>query len=443
MKFRGLLVAVVLLAALGGVLYWSQRHKPGAEPANVALPAILKLDAKSVTALTLRPKGAPPIVLQPAGQAVWKITAPIAFRANSEDVGQMVSTLANVVPERVVDDSASNLAPYGLSDPALIVDVTLKNNQTAHLLLGDKTPTGESIYAMVPGNPHVYTLNQWVDNTLGKSLDDLRDRHLVPVQTPDVNQVEIVRSGEDYLLARDPDGWHIQKPVVYRANNYEINTLVGQIVSATWDASTNTASASSAFAHGTPLVTVKVTTGAGAGAQTDSLEVRKSHDDDYAQSSAIPGVWKVDAALATTLDRGVDAYRNKDLVDFGFTEPLNIQYHDGATTLSLVRSNRDWYSNGKKMDSASVEALVSALRSLAASKFVDTGYSKPDIDLTLVTLDGRSTEKIHFQKTPDGAIAKREDGPGLYFFDSGAMQNLYSAVAGVKPAPPPSAPNKK
>jgi hypothetical protein len=436
MKFRGLLAAIVVLAALGGVLWWSQRHKPSAAPTTPALPAILQVDAKNVTSLTLRDKGAPPILLVPLNSAVWQITAPITFRADATNANQMVATLANLVPLRVVEDKADNLAPYGLNDPALTVDVAEKNGQSAHLVLGDRTPTGSDVYAMVQGNPHIYTVNLWVYTTLGKSLKDLRNRHLIPAGAQDIDNLEIDRQGQEIDIARVESGWQIQKPAAYRTSNYEVDDLVQQIVTATWDNQTTDATAAAAFAHGTPVATAKVTTGTGTTAQTDVLTVRKVHDDYYATSSAVSGTWKVESALAGALDRPVDTYRNKQLLNFGYTEPLNIQYSAGTTSLNLVRSNKDWYSNGKKMDTASVTALITAIRGLAASKLVDSGFSKPDVSLTIVTVDGRVIEKLHFQKTSEGAIAQREDGPGLYFLDATTMNNLYSAADGVKAAPP-------
>lgn len=437
MKFRGLIAAVVVLVALGGLLWWSQHHQPNPTPATPTLPAILKIDAKDVTGITLQQKGQPPIALAPYGSTAWQITEPASYRANAESTEQILSALGNLVPQRVVDEKPSTLATYGLSDPAVTVDVAEKNNQSVHLLLGDKTPTGDSLYAMVSGNPRVYTVEQWVDSTFSKSLNDLRDKHLLPVKTQDVSQVEILRKDRDIAMSRIPGGWQIQKPAAYRTNNDEVDDLVSQLTSATWDPATSSTDAAGAFDHGTTVATAKVTTGSGAQAQTDALEVRKAKDGtDYAKSTAVSGIWKVDSSLAAALDRDVDAYRNKQLLSFGYTDPESIQYHGGSADLSLVRSKQDWYSNGKKMDQTSVEAVVTALRDLAASKFVDSGYSHPEIDLTVVSGGGHTIEKVHFQRTADGAIAKRDDDPGLYVLDANAMNALETAIASVKPAAP-------
>ena len=53
-NFRGLIVAVIVLAVLGGVLYWSQHRKPAEESAAVsanAAPVIVKINPADVTEL--------------------------------------------------------------------------------------------------------------------------------------------------------------------------------------------------------------------------------------------------------------------------------------------------------------------------------------------------------------------------------------------------------
>ena len=432
MKFRGLIAAVVVLAGLGGWLWWSQKHpaKPATETPTI--PAAVKVDAHAVTGITVANKGATPVTIVPKGSDAWQITSPDQYRADVDAVNAMLKALSDLHPASVVEEHATNLEPYGLSNPAVTVKVDEKNGQSASLSVGDKTPTGGGYYAMVPGSSRVYTVDTSVESALSKSLSDLRDRHLLPVQASAANSVELTAKGQKISIARKPGGWQIQTPEAFRTDNYAVDDLVQQLTSATFDAANNPADAAAAFSRGTPVATVKVTTVSG----SDTLEVRKSKNDDFAKSSATQGVWKMESSLADSLDRGVDAYRNKQLFDFGFTDPNRIAYHAGATNVSLERKDNDWYSDGKKMDGATVSSLIDALRGLSASKFVDSGYSKPEIDITVVSNDGKETATAHLQKTAGGAIAKRDDGPGLYFFDSAAMDNLDKAIAGLKPAGP-------
>jgi hypothetical protein len=93
MNFRGLIVAVVVLGALGGVLYWSQHRKPPEEvplPASTA-PVILKVNAADVTQLTIKQKT--PVTLKKA-DGKWQITQPAPYPADQEAVAGVLSTLS-------------------------------------------------------------------------------------------------------------------------------------------------------------------------------------------------------------------------------------------------------------------------------------------------------------------------------------------------------------
>ena len=348
----------------------------------------------------------------------------------------MLSSLSPLNSDSIVEDKPTNLAEYGLSDPSLEVDVTGKDNTTSRLLFGDDAPTGGGVYVQLAGNPRVFTAGSYAKSSLNKSLGDLRDKRLLPVDSSSVSSIDLARKGQDISFARIQNGWQIEKPQSYRTDNYQVDDLLSQLTGAKWDPSVSAEDAARDFSHATPVATVKLTGGSG----NDTLEVRKEKDDYYAKSSAIPGAWKIDSSsaspLAADLDRSLDDFRNKQLFDFGYADPEKIEYHSGTTSIVLSRTGNDWMSNGKKMDTNSAEGLVTAVRDLAASKFVTSGFSSPTIDLTVTSNNGKRVEKVQIQKTSDGAIAKRDDGPSLYSLDSATVSGLTDAIAGLKPAAP-------
>jgi len=83
-----------------------------------------------------------------------------------------------------------------------------------------------------------------------------------------------------------------------------------------------------------------------------------------------------------------------------------------------------------------VESLVTALRGLAATTFVDTGFTNPQIEVTVTSGQGKTVEKLAIQKTSNGGLAKRDDGPSIYSLDSVTLNSLTSAASGIKPAAP-------
>lgn len=437
MKFRGLLAAVVVLLILGGVLYWSEHRKtPERAASDTTGPQIVKINPPDVTTLTVKLKGAQPVTLLRSSTGQWQITSPSYYRADDTTVYTLLAGLGPLNSERVVEDQASNLAQFGLSDPATEIDVTTKDKKTTRVLIGDDTPTGEGVYAAVAGDPHIYAAASFVKTSLGKSLSDLRDKRLLPVDADSVSSIDLVHKNDDIGFARIQHGWQIEKPKSYRTDSVQVDDLLQQLTSAKWDASATAADATKAFAHADPLATVKLTGSSG----TDTLEVRKDKTDYYAKSSALDGIWKIDPSTATslgeTLGRTIDDFRSKQLFTFAFAEPEKIEWHSGATSVVLTRSGNDWWSNGKKMDRDSVENLVTALRDVTATKFVDSGFTTPQIDITVTSGGGQKIEKVQIQKTSDGALAKLGDDTTFYAIDTATADSLTNSIAAIKPSTP-------
>jgi hypothetical protein len=436
MKFRGLIAAAVVLLALGGVLYWSEHHKPAENSASSSnTPAIVKVDPAAVTGVTIKTKGAEPVVLSKSGSN-WQISAPTPAAADSGAVTGMLSTLAPLSSVRVIEDKATNLAEYGLSDPSVELDITT-NNKTTRVLLGDNTPTGDDVYAAVAGDPRVFTATASAKTSIDKSENDLRDKRLIPVDSSSVSEIQLNRKGEAIQFGRAQNGWQLQKPQAYATDSYQVDDLLQQVTTAKWDPSVTPQKAASTWAHAQPFASVTLTSKSG----TDTLDVRKEQEDYYAKSSALGKTYKVDPSLApalsAALSHNLDDFRNKQLFNFGYTDPDKIEYRSGSTNLTLTHAGNDWWSNGRKMDAESVEAVVTALRDLSASKFVDSGFNAPTIDIAVTSGNGKRVEKAQLQKTADGVIGKREDNPSLYFFETTAVDNLTKALAGVKPAGAP------
>jgi hypothetical protein len=438
-KFRSLIVAASVLLVLAGVLYWSQHRKTPDQSLTAANtnPIILNiLNQANATTLTVKQRGAPPVTLVRSGSQ-WQITSPQNLPADSTTVASMLTALTPLASDRVVADKATNLAPYGLSDPAFEIDVSTKDGRNTRLLFGDDTPTGDGLYAALGGDPRVFTVAEYAKTSLNKSLADLRDKRLLPIDSGSVSSIELIRKGQDIDFARVQNGWLIEKPQSYRTDNFEVNDMLQQLTSAKWDSSVAAADATKAFAKAAPLATVKITGSAG----TDTLDIRKDKDDYYAKSSAVQGTWKVDASSSTSLGqdlgRSLDDFRSKQLFDFGYTDPEKIEYHSGPTSVDLTHAGGAWFSNGKKLDPESAEAVVAALRELSATKFVTSGFSNSTLDITVTSNKGQRVEKVEIQKTNDGGLAKREDDSTLYALDAATINNLTTAIAGLKPAAPP------
>ncbi|HEY4048591.1 MAG TPA: DUF4340 domain-containing protein [Acidobacteriaceae bacterium] len=428
MKFRGLLIAALVLLVLGGVLYWSEHRKPAEEHPNStanASPVIVKLDPPTIAKLTFKKRDTAPVTLVRKDANDWQITEPKPLDADQNAVSTMLLPLSSLNSERVVEDRAADLKQYGLEQPALELDFTEKNNKSQQLRMGDDTPTGGSTYAMLAGDPRVFTISSSDKASLDKTVNDLRDKHLLKLQTEKISRIDLVRKNQEIKFGRDKNGWQILKPRPLRADSIQIDELVTKLTDAKMDLSgIGTQDSAGDFARATPVTVAKVTGDAG----TQELQIRKSKDLYYAKSSVIDGTYKVDSDLGQALDKSLDDFRNKKLFDFSFNQPNKIELHDGSKSYVLTRSGQDWFSEGKKVDAGKMESLISKLRDLTAAKFPNSGFTTPQIIAAVTSQDGKLVEKVLIAKSGDGYIAKRENEPSLYQFDASTVDGLQKAV---------------
>jgi hypothetical protein len=448
MKIRGLIVASVVFFILAGILYWSGHHTSPVDTAKASAdtpPAILKLDESTITGLALLKKDEKPIVLAKAESGKWQITAPQAFGADQTVVSGMLSTLSSLNAQRMVEDKGTDLKQYGLDPPALQLEITEKNDKSQTFLIGDDTPTAGAAYAMVAGSPRVFTMATYAKTSVDKSLNDLRDKRLLTLDPEKMSRIELFTKNYDIEfgrnLGRNKDEWQILKPKPLRADSFQVIELARKLTDARMDLSSYDAKGNaSVFALATPLATAKVTDESG----TQELQVRstragksqvgKTEGTYYAKSSAVDGIYKINSDLGQALDKGLEDFRNKKLFDFGFVEPNKIELHVGSKAYFLTRSGDDWWSNGKKMDAGNVQSYLSKLRDLAASKFSDSGFANPIIEVTVTSDDGKRVEKVRVAKSKEGYLAERENEPVFYRLNSTSVDELQKAADEMKPA---------
>jgi len=439
MKIRGLLAAIAVFAILAGVLYWSDHRKSGADaakPSADSAPVILKLDENSITKLELKRKNAPPIQLTKTGSD-WKITEPKLFAADQSTVSSLLSTVASLESERLVDEKSSDLRRYGLQQPSLELDVTEKDGKMQCLLLGDDTPAGSAVYAALAGDPRVFTVASYHKTTIDKNLNDLRDKRLLTVSPDKVRRMEIAGKKGDMEFGHNRDEWQILKPKPMRADSTVVSELVSKLTDARIDLNASDKAAEesvSAFASGMPVAVVKLTDES----STQQLQIRKSKDLYYAKSSVVEGVYKVDSALAGAVSKKVDDFRNKKLFDFGYSDPNKLEIHSGSKTYSLLRGGQDWWDNGKKMDEESARSLIANLQDLSAEKFVESGFAAPEIDASVTSDDGKRVERVVISKSGSNYVAKRDNESTLYQLAPSAVDDLQKSIDAIKPAAQPN-----
>jgi hypothetical protein len=438
MKNRGLIVAVIVLTALTGTLYWSNHRKPAESSVTAAAespPKILTLNQADIIEVAIKKKGGEELTLAKDDAGKWQITAPKQLRADQDAVSSVLSTLSALNSDRLIEDKASNLDQYGLTKPSIEVDVTEKNKKSEKLLIGDETPAGSAAYAAVGGDPRVFTVASYNKNSFDKGSKDLRDKRLMTFESDKISRVELLAKKQAIEFGRNKEQWQIVKPGPFRADGFQVDELVRNLSDAKMDLSGSDEGkkAAAAFSSGALVATAKVTDASG----TQELQLRKNKEDYYAKSSVVEGVYKVSSGVGAGLDKSLDDFRNKKIFDFGYTDPDKVELRDESKSYSLSRSGEDWSSNAIKMDANSVRTLVGKIRDLSASKFVDAGFTASSMGITVASNDGKRVEKVLIAKNGDRYVAKRENEPALYELSPADVTELQKSAADIKPSAAP------
>jgi len=439
MKLSRLIIAAVVLAGLAGALWWSNKKEDEKvkNPAPDTTPKVIALKEPDVVGLEIKKRSGEDTVLAKNASDVWSITAPKPLPADQGAVSSVVQSATNLNADRVIDENATDLASYGLAPAADQVIFKLKDGTTKTLLIGDSNPSGNDVYAKLDGNPRLYTMSSSNKSSFDKESKDLRDKRLMTFDQDKATRVELNAKKEAVEFGRiNQTDWQILKPKPMRADGFSVEELVRKIKEANMDTSVtdeDAKKADSSWASATPVATIKVTDPSG----IQTLEVRKvknkDNEDYYAKSSVVPGVHKVTKDLGTGVDKGLDDFRNKKVFDFGFSDPTRVDFKDGTRSASYQKTAEKWTSNGKSMDSTTVQALIDKLRDLSAAKFVETGFVTPQVEITVVSNDGKRTEHVSIAPEAGGKfIAKREGETEMYEIEGNTIAEMRGVAADVK-----------
>ena len=147
----------------------------------------------------------------------WRLFQPFTARADSATVAGLVETLLSCSVVQFVQDTVSDLSPYGLDSQSAVTAVlnTDSGDGSQMLSFGDPLPNDPSlVYARLQAENSIYAVPLAVRQALLVRPDDLRDRHL-PGIDPDSIQKIRVETAETTLELRQQadDTWQIAAPL--------------------------------------------------------------------------------------------------------------------------------------------------------------------------------------------------------------------------------------
>ena len=171
----------------------------------------------------------------------WHLIKPISVEADTSSVEALVKAVNTTEVSRRLEKTQEEMSLYGLNEPAVKVQLTLKDGtQLPQITIGKDTPVGHSVYVQKAGGKEILLTPQVFRLGMTKETKDLRNKTVVAFEKEEVSQIEVRRpQGPDGQTERDTllvlrkaaSGWTLDKPVSAQADAATVHTFLSSLSS--------------------------------------------------------------------------------------------------------------------------------------------------------------------------------------------------------------------
>ena len=122
-KMRGLRstgIMLVLFLALGSYAYFIESERPPASETDVNEQA-LDVEQSAIVSLSVTTRNGDDTSLNRDGEEDWTVVEPFMATADNNAVSAIVESLASLEIRRVVEETPSDLSPFGLVQPTVSI----------------------------------------------------------------------------------------------------------------------------------------------------------------------------------------------------------------------------------------------------------------------------------------------------------------------------------
>jgi hypothetical protein len=410
----------------------------------------------------------------------WDIVKPLRARADDEKVGDLIAQVTTGRIQQFVADDHGDLRPYGLAEPrgsitlfsqegrkdqtveiADSIKVFGRDDKGQMLQIGS-VPEKEKdqVYVRFAPRGAVYTLPKKIEEALNIKPADLRDYHLVRIDTNVLDRITIDVPGKGKtVLARKDGNWTIASRNNAPADSRAVRRLIDTLQNARVTRFVEDV-ASSLPKYGLDKPRLQITFSSFASENTAET---KAGEEPFATLSF--GKADGDNVYARLTDEPFVVTARRGLLDQIPADPLQWQelsifklkpekiYRLSVTTdkeLSLERGDNNqwhWVKGTGQIDGNNVQLLLNTLSSLHAAEWLGAtkppdGLEKPQLTLAFTTSSDDKTSHRLIVGSPanDGTWYASVDGrEGTFTISNSDLHSLrLPLVTQPSPSPTPS-----
>ena len=395
----------------------------------------------------------------------WEIVKPLRARGDDQKINDLIAQITAARIQQFVADDHGDLRPYGLAEPRGAITLFTQADKPGQLLQIGGIPEKEKdqTYVRFALRGFVYTVPKKIEEILNTKPDDLRDRHLVRIDTNVLDRITIEAPGKGkVVLARKDENWTIANRQNTPANPGEVRRLIDtlqneRVTKFVEDVASNLPK------YGLDKPQLQLTFSSFASENTAETKAGE-------QPFATVAFGKVDGdnVYARLADEPFVVALRRGLRDQIFTDPLQWQelsifkfkpeqiHRLSVMTdkeLSLERGENNqwrWLKGSGDINQTNVQSLLNTLSNLHAVRWLEAtppqhGFEKPQLVVTFTTLpDDKASHKVTIGSgTSDGTwFARVDQREGAFVLSNPDLKTLKLPLVSQpmrSPSPSPTA----
>jgi hypothetical protein len=196
--------------------------------------AVMKFDREKVDAFDIAAGGKAVAFAKDGGE--WKITKPVAAKADFGSVEGIIGRLQTVQMKSMVADNPTpaDLKKYGLDKPQATVTLNTGSSR-ATFLVGGKAEEN-TVYARDDSRPAVVTVESALLDDLKKGGDDYRRKDIFEFRPFNANRIEVARNGQTVVFEKvkgqgdnAQDKWRRVSPAAADVDREKVDGLTAKL----------------------------------------------------------------------------------------------------------------------------------------------------------------------------------------------------------------------
>ena len=156
MNLRNFIILVVIFLGLGGYFYFSRVLTP--PPPRIPEVRAWEISGEDLWhfKIELTKEGKSEAFVK-GEDGYWHFDDPQQTPVNRERWGGQPRLLRGPLTKRIIAEDATQerLAAFGLTEPRIVITMTLTDGRTVELVIGDSVPDGTAFYLQVPNSNDV------------------------------------------------------------------------------------------------------------------------------------------------------------------------------------------------------------------------------------------------------------------------------------------------